>query len=390
MRREADATTILRRLLDRHERGAGKRRIIERPTQSFESPADLRALVENLAEAEQAGAVSLVWDRDAPHLVERVVLVDPARLYAFTGRKPLDEIVAASISALNGVEAHTALARGLLADLRQAWAGAGKLMGLGPGDIERACAFVRAADAAFADLEPDTPLRTRSVRLLGDSKALERAMPSLLAYLRHIGVIASDLSADEAMERLGLAKYAQPVLVAGPLLVGDARIEAWPYAGVPPELVASVRPAASIRSILTIENLESFNRHVRSSRLAGDVVVYTGGFPSGAVLAMLRTVLAEKGGPVHHWGDIDVGGIRIGRHIETALSAPIVPHLMDMALARKFGRPADPGQLPTTLPGDSAFFALSEYLKQSGALWLEQEAVDPRTVESVSTVSAVS
>lgn len=380
MKRSTDATGLLIRLLERHERSAGGRRIIERPSQAFDDPAELRALVEILKEAEQAGAVEVLWDRDATHLIDRVVLADPARLYAFTGRTPADEVLAAALRALDEVSIATEPARALVQDLASAWTDRRKLVALGPSDIAQACALVRATDAAFMDLGPDVPLRTRSARTLGDSKALERLLPTLIAYLRQTGMIDSELSREEAIDQLGLAKFAQPVLVAGPLTVGGLRMDGWPYVGVPPDLVEGVRPATPVRSVLTIENLESFNRHVRSSRLSGDVVVYSGGFPSGAVLSLLRAILPSGERNLHHWGDIDPGGIRIGRHLETALGATLRPHLMDVELARRLGRPPEERQLAPSLPSESAFSDLAAYLRLPDVRWLEQEVVDPQPI----------
>jgi hypothetical protein len=381
MKRSADAGEILQRLLQRYERGTGLRRVIERPMQAFANPDDLRALVENLSEAAREGAIELVWDRDAPHLIEQVILSDPARLYAFTGKLRPQEILAAALGALEGMEVTMEPARGLLRDIEAAWTRGVKLIGIGPDGLDEVKALVRAVDAAFADLGQDVPLRTRSARLLDDSKALERAIPSMLAYLRQAGMIDANLSRDDALKQLGLAKFAQPVLVAGPMVFGGLDVSGWPYAGVPPELVADAQATMAVRSILTVENLESFNRHVRSCRLPDDVVVYTGGFPSAPVLSLLRVLTGKDGSIVHHWGDIDPGGVRIGYHLETSLRVTIIPHLMDVATACNHGRIAEPGQLVPSLPRESSFYGLAKYLREPDALWLEQEVVDPKAVQ---------
>src|SRR6185369_2700029 len=349
-------------------------------TQAFEDPEAMRALVEHLTEAAEAGAVGLVWDRDAPHLVEQVVLKDAARLYGLTGRRPPDEILRSATHAIAGIDLRTNVALGLQADLLDAWSRGSKLASIGTGNLDEACTLLRATEAAFTDLGTDLPLRTRSARLLGDSKAIERALPSLLAYLRQIGVIDADLTREEALEQLGLSKFLHPVLVAGPLAAGGSDLSQWPYAGIPPELAATVAATTSVRTILTIENLESFNRHVRSCRRPDDVVVYTGGFPSGAVLRLLRQVSGDALRPVHHWGDIDAGGVRIGRHIECVLGGRVIPHLMDAALVMRAGRPAEGVRLLANIPPDSAFHELALYLGRDDALWLEQEVVDPQEV----------
>lgn len=380
MKRLADAGEILERLLVRHERRTGGRRVVERPTQSFGNPEELRTLIEILSEAERTGGVELVWDRDAPHLLEQVILVDPDPLYKFIGRTRPQEILAASVGELEEMGVGSETARAMVDDFKAAWQSGTKLVGIGPNDAEAAKSLVRAMDAAFTDLGRSVPLRTRSARLLEDSKSLERALPAILAYLRQTGIIAPDLPRENALEQLGLAKFAQSVLVAGGLAFAGMDISRWAFAGVPPELAGSAEKTGEVRSILTIENLESFNRHVRDCRLPGDIVVYTGGFPSRAVLSLLRTLTDRPDSILHHWGDIDPGGVRIGRHLETSLEVAVVPHLMSLQLVRKYGRKPSLTQLTPSLPPESSFSEIADYLRTPEAFWLEQEVIDPQVL----------
>lgn len=380
MRRVSDPAALLQRLLERHERSKGGRSIIERPAQSFETPSDLRRLVESLTAAADAGAVTIAFDRDAPHLIERVVLANAESLYAFTGRTPRELQIGAASEMLLSLALQSESAEAFRADILNAWSDGRRLQGMNPASPETACRLVRAMDAIFTELEDDVPIRTRSARILGDSKALEAALPSLIAYLKRAGVLDVALSREEAAARLGLSKYAQPVFVAGPLRIGGMDVGVWPFAGVPPELVSEAHPTVPIRSILTVENLESFNRHVRSCREPGDVVVYTGGFPGRPVLALLRTLTAQSNRRLYHWGDIDPGGVRIGCHIEAALDVKITPHLMDYELAQCLGRPPARGRQPLRASPKSAFAPLAQSLNQPDALWLEQEVIDPMPI----------
>lgn len=378
MRRNDDPTTLIQRLLDRHERRADAgRRIIERPAQAFATPTVRDTLVEGLTSAAATGGVVLEFDRDAPHLIARVILKDADKLYAFVGRTPRGVVTETAATVLDALPLTSTIAEMLRSDFIGAWRQGKRWLGIAPADIGAASDLLAATDAIFTDLGEDLPIRTRSARLLGDSKALERATTSLLGYLKHVGVLEVGLSREEALSRLGLAKYPQPVLVAGPLYIDGADLASWPYVGVPPDLVAGVIPSRSIRSVLTIENLESFNRHVRSCRSDGDVVVYTGGFPGRPVLALLRALTEGADRGVHHWGDIDPGGIRIGRFLETSLTVPVTPHLMTPTLASASGRSPSRDPVSLHLPEASAFRELSTYLAQPDALWLEQEVIDP-------------
>ncbi|MFA6114145.1 MAG: Wadjet anti-phage system protein JetD domain-containing protein [Sphingomonas sp.] len=381
MKRHGDPGTLLRRLLERHERRTDDRHLIERPTQVFDGTEDRRALNDVLAAAEVAGAVRLFWDRDAPHLIERVLLLDAELLSRFTGHVPRSLTVEAGVAALTASGATTDMARRLVSDLTDAWRSNRKVAGLGPERPDAALALVLATEAAFTPLPPGVPLRTRSARLLGDSKALERSLAPLLTYLRLIGAVDPQLSRDEALGHLGLSKFPQPVLAAGAFSIGGAAMAGWPFVGIPPELIDTVEPAGRVKSLLTIENLESFNRHVREARHGGDIVVYTGGFPAPTVVSLLAHLVGLAGVErLHHWGDIDPGGLRIALFLESALSLSVVPHLMDPDLAELRGStPSSRQQVPPATPL-SGFCRLATYLAGEDARWLEQEMTDPEPV----------
>jgi hypothetical protein len=60
--------------------------------------------------------------------------------------------------------------------------------------VQETLRLLLAADAAFTALPGGVPLRTRSTRLLGDSKALERALPKLLTLLEQSGALDPGVS----------------------------------------------------------------------------------------------------------------------------------------------------------------------------------------------------
>lgn len=380
MKRLGDGRQLLHQLLDRHERNSASiRRIIARPTSSFATAEARQAMTDVLVAASAAGAVSLSFDRDAPHLVDNVVLVDADRLYAHLGRTPATIGLAAALASLNDIEIATEVAAELRDYFSARWQAGKRALGIGPVKAVEAIALVRAAEAAFASLPGQrVMLRTRSTRLLGDSKALERALPKLIAFLRIVGRVPSEFDREEAARALGLEKFAQPVLVAGPLVVKGISVEHWPYIGLPTEAIETFDLQGPVRSILTIENLESFNRHVRECRQARDVVVYTGGFPTLAVTSILMRVLSLSGaGEIRHWGDIDSGGVRIACFLERSMPVPVRPHLMTAELAMLYGRPLTRGRSIGSIVPGSAFAALAEYLTTAAANMLEQEWLDP-------------
>jgi hypothetical protein len=332
-------------------------------------------MVQALQAAREAGAISIEWDRDAPHLVRRVTLLDADRLYVHLGKVPAARLADAALAAVHAVPARTEMGSLFAAELERGWLDRGRYLGLKPADSDRAIELVHVIDAVFTPLEGRPPLRTRSARLLGDSKTIEAALPKVFAFLRRVGVLDPSLRRAESLRALDLDKYPQPILAAGPFRVRGADVGGWILVGLAPEEVAALDVARS-RALLTIENLESFNRYVREARRSDEAVIYTGGFPSHATLNVICRVARQvEEDAVFHWGDVDGGGIAIAVHLERIIKRRILPHLMSPEQARTHGRMIPP--VKVRCPATSGFAGLSSFLASADAHALEQEMLDP-------------
>lgn len=383
---ETDPERLLHKLLDRHERQSERsRRIMARPGLAYSGSEERDRLLSGLIAARDAGAVTLEWDRDAPHLIGRVILVDTQKLYRHLARAPALERQDLAVRLLSSCEPTTEEGEALLGAIREAWINKRAYLGLTPLGSEEAVSLIRSIDAAFTPLDGGAlPLRTRSARLLGDSKALERHLGKILGHLKLSGRIDPALDKDQALVELGLAKFPQPLLIAGPVAVNGVSASSLPYLGLPPEAVTTVSLAGKAGSILTIENLESFHRHVRECRSETDIVVYCGGFPPQALIRALRE-LSRLADIAHlfHWGDIDAGGVRIGRFLEDSLPLPVVPHLMNETLALSKGRAVAAVRNLHKIPAGSSFAPLARFLSSERAHFLEQEVLDPVTLPAI-------
>jgi len=141
------------------------------------------------------------------------------------------------------------------------------------------------------------------------------------------------------LQRLGLVKHPQPLLLAGRgqirMTDGVTADLQRPYIGVAPDHFLGLADAAP-GHVLTIENLTTFNEVARSLTGAEDaVVVYTAGMPSPALRAALRTIFADCDDQTcfWHWGDVDVGGLRIALAVQAELAgrAVLKPWQMDLS-----------------------------------------------------------
>lgn len=386
------ARDMLNLLLDRLERFPDRtRQPSERAPSDFTSASERAAFDRILADAERQGAISVVKGRgEARHLTERIRLKDASRLYEFLGRVPAIERANVAVSHLRETTApghdDAVKARDIIIE---GWLRGERPFSIGFEQPVQAREFIVALDAVLSrDPLDRRDLRTYSGQSTGNTKLLERHASRSVGFLKQIGQLDPDLSNNEAMASLGLEKFPQPVLIAGPVLLARTDFSSMVYVGIPPEQVSLIEPAGEIRSIITIENLASFNRHVREAARPGDIVIYTGGFPSRAVKAAL-VAISQWLGIVHiyHWGDIDEGGLRIALHLASLLPIPVLPHLMSPALARAHGVPAKSSRM-INLPADNPWQSLAIFLGGDDARSLEQEKVDPQPVMTACAESA--
>jgi len=87
--------------------------------------------------------------------------------------------------------------------------------------------------------------------------------------------------------------------------------------------------AAGIRRVTTIENEFPFLSYVEEAggplglASRGEVAVYTGGFPTPRLTSSLAALAARSGARFQHWGDADVGGLRIWWFLRSRLARPL-------------------------------------------------------------------
>lgn len=378
-----DARELLGILLDRLEDRPDRTRLPSvRPPEAWSSAAQRDTFERVLANAERCGAITVERGRgEARHLVQRIRLRDAAALYAFLDRTPRADMGAKASADLARATVRTPESLQAQDMIAEAWRCCGRAFGLDMDKLAQAREFLIALDAvAGRDPMDRRDLRTFSGQETDDTKLLERQAGRIAQFFKQTGKIDPELTEHAAMAALGLEKFPQPVLISGPISVAGAHLGGLTYAGLAPEDAPLVEPVGEIRSVLTIENLASFNRHVREAKQSADVVVFTGGFPSRAVAAAVAAISRWPGlDRIHHWGDIDVGGLRIAIHLTTLSQVPVVPHLMAAELARRSGTPGK--QAPAFgLPPDHPWHALAAFL-EGEPYFLEQERVDPAQVD---------
>src|SRR5207245_1700663 len=87
--------------------------------------------------------------------------------------------------------------------------------------------------------------------------------------------------------------------------------------------------AASVTHITTIENEYPFLSYIEEAggpaglASRGEFAVYTAGFPTPRLVTTLTALAARSGAAFQHWGDADVGGLRIWWFLRSRLASPL-------------------------------------------------------------------
>jgi hypothetical protein len=204
-------------------------------------------------------------------------------------------------------------------------------------------ALMPALTAAMALLRGVPPAweRVISERLFCDSKLLGRVRHHVINLLLRIdpkwdGIPQEDAS--DLLEAYGVRRKPGLLRCAGAAAIRvngrDYMLEDFtPTAHLPDawsDAWVEALAGSGVQLITTIENEYPFLSYVeeaggpRNLGARGEVAVYTAGFPTPALVAAL-VALSERvpGLEIRHWGDADVGGLRIWWFLRCRLDRPV-------------------------------------------------------------------
>lgn len=390
MRRFTDIVALVDDLLSRVEERGEARRLLAYPG-DFRSVAEEDAFLAGLRSLEVDGALKAKRARvDGVNTLVHVTLGDLDKLYAFRKRTPAAAMSRSALRPVRDMPELPDAAPAVLDAIEASWSRNVAWSGLRQGEVDDLVAAIKLA-AALGRLRGQAgefvsvDYRTFSRRNTGDSKALERRTRLVVElFRRFFPEIEADRGLEDAdlLASLGVERFAQPLLLGGTLAIDGAPLPATPFFGLPADQVRRLT-VEKASYVLLVENYASFVRHCREvNGHSGGLIIYTGGFPARAVLGAIVSLISQSVCPVFHWGDIDLGGLRIFAHLERSLAGvgiTLLPHLMDPAVLDKHGSSADrsmtplPAHLTTSLIGPLWTFMAG----LTRPVELEQEELDP-------------
>jgi hypothetical protein len=314
---------------------------------------------ETLLELERLGVVELAWARFRTNTeIEKIYLQWDAvgNAYRISGRRPLRAKLERLRETIAPLAGHPwpwvdAWQRQTDAALEQ-----GKTAHLDPDDAEGMADLVRTLNELPLLGDRSVPIRIFSQRLFRDTKHLERHVIKRLVSLAKQASGEQLETEEEWLDWLGLTRNPQSVWLCGPLVfrTGDGRqadTDAFPGGiGLSAETIgAMTHVSTSARRILTIENWTSYHRHLeqRSVPAGEELVIYTGGYPHRVLQTFLLKLAkaADKATDppeFFHWGDIDLGGIRIFQLLQSRFFPQLRPYRMDAETLLRYEAQAAP------------------------------------------------
>lgn len=203
--------------------------------------------------------------------------------------------------------------------------------------------------------------RMLSHRLFHDTKYIEKNLQKrLLTIYKRFSDLELDSDLD-CLASLGIEENPIYTLISGPItLVNDNQpISLTKLAGgigLSSQAIQAIRiQSIDTNTILFIENLSSYHqlitgkvpahlaKHFDSTNEETPLVIYTGGYPHHALrklLLKIETYIRDTGKQIsiHHWGDIDYGGILIFEHLKRTYFPTIRPLLMDVETFQTYSK----------------------------------------------------
>lgn len=385
------ARNLLQRLVAQADRGGRKTLpISERGAKEYfatDSLTERDRIHATLINAEVDGAISLEWGKGtAAQDLLRIRLCDADKLADWLGisraGKHADRIERVLSPLLADAPEWLSSA---YQQAIQKWRLGKPALRLRASNTKTIINLFRVAVAVAHNQQVDLDLRRFSVQLLNDSKAVENLLGRLAPLLRSNPAWEQFNDNNELFRVVGLEKFPPPVYIKGPLALEYSKVE-WditglrPFVGISPDLVSNLSLTLDAPYLLTIENLASFQRYVREINDDG-IVIYSAGFPSPSLTHVLNRldIALPNSCPCFHWGDIDIGGIRIFSHVEKSLPKhKLSPHLMlgYHENKRKFDD-LDIKQLEKYALQNNATAALAQFWIENKTDPLEQEILDP-------------
>jgi hypothetical protein len=241
-------------------------------------------------------------------------------------------------------------------------------------DMKDVCTTIDYLESNSADIY----LRNLSVKLFKDSKRLE----SLISRIELVYKTVLDDFEDDFLLKKGVLKNPSYIFLKGKgkVVVNDIALDLTRLGGsiaLSTEVIHNIT-FKEVASVLTIENLTTFNSYV-----GNELIIYLGGFSTSSQNTLLKRI-QEANVEMIHWGDIDYGGYMILLNIYSNIGTLPKTRNMDLKTLKEYsisaksieGNNAYLGKIKSLLSYEvlNEYFDVIDYIL-SKKIILEQESI---------------
>lgn len=210
--------------------------------------------------------------------------------------------------------------------------------------------------SGLASLDDDIDERMFSINIFRNSKVFLGSVKAGVArILRAQSNMDSETTDAEILEEYGILETGSEFHIAGNIIFmlpeGQLDISAVSH-GIslhsPTVKIAEIaKTNASI--MLSVENMAIFRECTRKRLQSNLILIYSGGFYSRRKLELIKRIRTsiQQNSPqarFYHWGDIDLGGFRIYRHLKNKAIPELQPFMMSPELIDKYYKYCTPIQ----------------------------------------------
>ena len=266
------------------------------------------------------GLITIKW-RNIGILIQYIELINADMLADELGYIRLEKRVSSAYALVESSLTKSSSFEQLRFSLLEKWNLTGTYEGVSIEDPIVLIDAIKAADEIIAmqsGMAGEIDERHFSNRVFLDSKRLKSIRGKVAKILKLTQPdIPSELSPEEVLQLFGVVPLKHPVCVSGPVSIEaingkTVTADFPPCIGVWADSVKQLHLESPVTVITTIENQATFMRYVVQEKQPDELVIYTAGIPSPALLKFYYLVInMAPHVTLRHWGDIDVGGFII-------------------------------------------------------------------------------
>lgn len=299
--------------------------------------ATLRLLEEN-------GSLVCLWEKRGLESFESlsgIEVIDGDKLLRAIGIEPKSTVISKAIEIVSYNHTGIEWIDNILVHVVKQWRMAKTGNGFSYKKVDLLLLTIKFAEELETNGVSGRDMRTLSLDIYGHTKILEKNMSALTRiYCDKFPDSCHGWSPQDKLAYLGVSKFPPIIYIRGNVELGFINDEHLtcnipPFVGVSLDSVKSTKISASVKYVLTIENLTTYQRYVREINDEG-VILYTGGFPGKGFQKFLSLLDLSIDETVYfyHWGDIDIAGYQIANIIAEQITIhtlkPFNMHVFDI------------------------------------------------------------